>query len=156
MGVLDFLFGQSNKLQDNSKRTQLYFRDDGRFCFRKLPVYAGALVRKKGDRLIEGWEHHYNNQFSFDGYNNISGDLVTINSARDVIHDPHDIVNANDKPDKSHKLDQPHIAAMATSAIYEAQKQKPKGLLMDKVTIALMAVLILEGLAFFISRVGGG
>jgi hypothetical protein len=151
--MLDWLFGKANKTQDNSKRTQLYFRDDGKFCFRKLPVISGALVRKKGDNFLEGWEHHYNNQFAFDGFKDIPGDMVTINSARDVVFDPHNIVNPADKPDKSGRLNQPHIASIATSAIYAAQKQKPKGLIMDKVTLGIVIVTILMGLAFFISRV---
>ena len=151
--MLDWLFGRANKLQDNSKRTQLYFRDDGKFTFRKLPVTSGALVRKKGDNFLEGWEHHYNNQFPFNGYKDIPGDMVTINSARDVVFDPFNIVSPADKPDKTGKLNQPHIADIATAAIYAAQKQKPKGLIMDKVTLGIVITTVLMGLAFFISRI---
>ncbi len=142
-------------MMDNPRRTQLYFRDDGKFCFRRLPIIFGALVVKKGDTLVQAWEHNYNNQFSFDGFKDIPADKVTINSARDVVFDPFNIVDPKDKPDKTGRLNQPHISAIATSAIYRAQKQRPKGLLMDKVTIALGIVLVLEGLAFFISRVAG-
>jgi hypothetical protein len=112
-------------------------------------------VRKKGDQLVEGWEHHYNNQFAFNGYKDIPADMVTINSARDVVFDPFNIVDPGEKPDKTGRLNQPHIASIATSAIYAAQKQKPKGLLMDKFSLGLIIVLVLMGLAFFIRMVAG-
>jgi len=153
--MLDWLFGKANKNADNAKRTAFHNRDDGKFCFRKLLIYQGALVRKKGEQFIEGWEHHYNNQFSFDGFKDISADMVTITTARDVLYDPFNIVNSNDKPDKSGKISQAYISERANSAIYDAQKQKPKGLMGDKVTIGLLIVDGLLALAFFITRVAG-
>lgn len=153
--MLDWLFGKTNKAQNISKRTQLYFRDDYKFCFRKLPVFAGALVRKSGDNYIEGWEHYYNNQFMFDGYKDIPGDMVTINSERDIIFDPYNIIDAEKKPKLHGELNQKHIKQIATTAIYENQKQKKKGLLMDKVTAGLLIVLVLMGMAFFIRMVAG-
>ena len=153
--VLDWLFGKANKMRDNSTRTQLYFRDDGKFCFRKLPVFKAALIIKKADIITDAWEHRYDNQLPFDGYAGISGDMVTISTARDTLYDPFNIVNKSEKPDplKRGEAAQKYISGVANAAIREAQKQKPKGLLMDKLSMALAGAVVLFALAIFISKV---
>lgn len=142
-------------MTDNAKRTQLYFRDDGKFCFRKLPVYKAALIIRKQDRITDAWEHRYNNQFAFPGFAGIPGDMVTISTPRDTLYDPFNIVNKSDKPDpgKGGAADQTYIAQVANAAIREAQKQKPKGLIADKLAIAGIITIILFALAIFIGKV---
>lgn len=151
--MLEQLFAIGNKNQDNSKGSQLYFRNDEKFFFRKVPIISGALVRKKGEQFIEAWLHRPNNQFIFDGYKNMPGGKITVSSARDVVFDPFDIISKEDKPDKTGEIKQNFITKMSNNAIYAAQKQKVKGMIMDKVTLGIVIVTVLMGLAFFISRI---
>lgn len=153
--MLDWFFGKVNKMSDTAKRTQLYVRDDGRFCFRKLKVYKIALVIKKADRIIDAWLHRYNNQFAFPGFNNIPGDMVTISTQRDILYDPFNVVSNADKPDpeKNGVASQDYITQVFDASVREAQKQKPKGLMGDKLTYAGIAVIVLFAVGIFITWV---
>lgn len=87
------------------KRTQLFFRDDGKFQFRKLELEDTFLVEKNKDDVVQkGWKHFYRNQFPFEGYKGIPADMVTMSFARDVLLDPYDLVETRDKPDKGKGL----------------------------------------------------
>ena len=86
------------------KRTQLHFRDDGAFEFRRLEIEDTFLVEKKNDEIIKGWKHFYRNQFPFAGYKGIKPDQVTLSYDRDIILDPYNLVDEKDKPDKHRKI----------------------------------------------------
>ncbi len=87
------------------QRTQLHFRDDGTFQFRRLEIEETFLVEKKDDVITRGWKHFYRNQFPFPGYKNIKADQVTLSFDRDIILDPFGIVEKEkEAPDKSKKI----------------------------------------------------
>lgn len=70
------------------KKTQLYFRDDRKFQFRKLPLEHSCLVEKEDGKYARAWKHFYGAELPFPGYKNISADSVTLGFARDIILDP--------------------------------------------------------------------
>lgn len=82
------------------KRTQLFFRGDGRFEFRRMELEDAILVEKnKEGEVTSGWPHFYQAQYPFPGYKNIPADMVTLSHARDIILDPHKLVPINELPD---------------------------------------------------------
>jgi len=155
--MLDWLMGKSNKMVNNPKRTQLFFRDDYTFAFRKLPIVESFMIEGKKDKPTKAWRHFFKLQFPFDGYRNIPADAVSIGFDRDIFYDPFNVLDTKEKPakgfDGTAALRKPWVQEIATAQVYKHQQQKPKGLLMDKVTVGLMIVLVLMGLAFFLDRV---
>jgi hypothetical protein len=81
------------------KRTQLYFRDDAKFLFRKQDIIDTFLVDKKDNAIVNGWKHFFKNQFPFAGFKNIPADMVTISFARDIIFDPYNLVSKQERPE---------------------------------------------------------
>lgn len=155
--MLDWLFGKTNIMVNNPKRTQLFFRDDYTFNFRRLPIYKGFFIVGKKDKPLAAWAHKFNLQFNFNGHNRISADAVSIGFDRDILFDPFDILKDDEKPKKgigkTDFLKQKWVSDIATSSVYEHQQQKPKSLIMDRVTLGLTVVLVMMGLAFFISKI---
>ncbi len=89
------------------KRTQLYFRDDGKFVFRKLDIEDTFLAEKnKEGAIVNGWKHFYKNQFPFPGGMGIAADMVTLSFSRDIILDPYGIVKETEKPTKGFLKDE--------------------------------------------------
>jgi len=60
------------------KKTQLYFRDDNKFEFRKMPLKYSCFLEKKGEAIKRAWRHSYAGQYAFSGYKTISADTVTL------------------------------------------------------------------------------
>jgi hypothetical protein len=142
-----------------SKRTTLHFYDDESFSFRKLSIKDTLFILKEGDKIVKAWCHFFKMQFQFNGYKGIPGDQVTITYDRDVLYDPYNILSPDEKPNRSGKLNQPYIAGVSTSKIYEAQKQKKSSMMMDRITWALIAIIGVECLVLLIGRIscsGGG
>jgi hypothetical protein len=148
MGIKSWLTGTG---AISIKRTVLHFYDDESFIFKKLTIKDGCFLWKEADKYIKATCHFFKLQFAFPGYHGITGDQVTISFDRDILYDPHNILKADEKPDKTGLLSQKWVSRIATSKIYEAQKQKPGSLLMDKITWFLGSALALLSLAFFIS-----
>ena len=127
------------------KRTQLFFRDDGKFTFRKLFIEDTFLVEKRGDDIVKGWKHFFKLQFPFAGLKGIAADMVTLGFDRDIILDSYNLVDENDKPDKHRKInDNDWITDVAEGQRYKAQNKPGSMLLLDKITVFLgVAVLII-------------
>lgn len=131
------------------KRTQLHFRDDGKFTFRKLNIEDTFLVEKRGDDIIKGWKHFFKLQFPFAGLGGkikgIGADMVTLGFDRDIVLDPFNIVEDKDKPDKHKKIDENKwITDVAEGQRYKAQNKPGSRLLVDKVILLLgVATLII-------------
>ena len=82
------------------KRTQLFFRSDGKFEFRRMELEDAMIVEKNKDgEIISGWPHFYQAQYPFPGYKNIPADMVTLSHARDIILDPHKLVPIDELPE---------------------------------------------------------
>ncbi len=130
------------------KRTQLFFRDDGKFVFRKLFIEDTFLVEKVQDDIIKGWKHFYKLQFPFAGLKGISPDMVTLGFDRDIILDLYSIVDDKDKPDKLKKINENDwITDVADGQRYKAQNKPRSTLLADKITIMIGACVLLLVLA---------
>jgi hypothetical protein len=142
----------------SSKRTTLHFYDDESFGFRRLPIKDTFFILKEGDKVKKAWCHYFKTQFQFNGYRGFSGDNVTITYDRDIFYDPYNILKPTEKPDKTGRLNQAYISRIATSKIYEAQKQKKSSMMMDRVTWGLLGIIGTECLVLLVSRIscGGG
>lgn len=138
------------------KRTQLYFRDDGQFAFRKLEIEDTFLVEKKDSAITHGWKHFFGLQFPFAGKKGIKADMVTLGFSRDIVLDPFNIIDESEKPEKHKKINEnPWVSEVAESRVYKHQVAGQKMALYDKVTLILGGLTALVVLAIIICVVGG-
>lgn len=138
------------------KRTQLYFRDDGQFQFRKLEIEDTFLVEKKDGAILRGWKHFFSLQFPFAGKRGIAADMVTLGFSRDIVLDPFDIIPSDEKPEKHKKLnDNPWVSEVAESRVYKHQVAGQKMLLYDKITLGLGVLTGMVVIAIILCVVGG-
>ena len=135
--------------------TQLYFRDDGGFIFRKLDIEDGFLVLKdKNSKVIKAWLMRYKLLHRFDGYKNIGADKVTVSFGRDIMFDPFKLLNPNEAPVKGDDLQKLFIRKIATAKCYKHEHEAKGSNVMDRlqvvmgVTIVLLAVGLLLKAAF--------
>lgn len=127
------------------RRTQLFFRDDGKFIFRKLFIEDTFLVEKKDKEIIKGWKHFYKLQFPFPGYKGIPADMVSLGYDRDIVLDPYNIVDQKEKPDKLKRINaNSWITDVAEGQRYKHQIKPGSMLLLDKITVFIgVATLII-------------
>lgn len=89
------------------KKTQLFFKDNGHFVFRKLDLEDSSMLDKKGSVSERAFRHSYAGEYMFGGYKNMSADAVTLGFPRDIFLDPHDKIPVTDsvsgKPDSKNK-----------------------------------------------------
>lgn len=138
-------------------RTQLFFRDDGKFQFRKLLIEDTFLVEKVAGEIVKGWKHFFQLQFPFAGMKGIAADMVTLGGSRDIILDPYGLVGDNEKPDKNKKINEnPWITEIAESRIYKHATKKPSMQIYDKITLVLGALTTLLVLGILYVTMAGG
>lgn len=125
------------------KRTQLYFRDDGSFIFRKLEVEDGFLVERKNGEIIKAWMMKYNLLIRFDGAKGISSDMVTISFARDILFDPFDKLKLGEKPDKGNKLIKTFVSKIAEAKCYRHELKAKGNNMVDRIVIFMGATMVL-------------
>jgi len=133
------------------KRTQLFFRDDGKFTFRKLTIQDTFMVEKKGDDILKGWKHFFKLQFPFAGYKGMQPDMVSLAYDRDIILDPYGIVAENDKPDKRKKMNEnPWITEIAETQRYKHQSNPSSQFVADKIVLIVGGFTFLMVIGIFI------
>jgi hypothetical protein len=160
MGLFDWI-------GTKEKRTQLYFRDDGKFMFRSLELEDAIMVTKKDDSVVAGWEHHFNNQFPFTGLKGIPADMVTLGYSRDTILDPYGLVEreqlgkgvltklAIKATGKQVNPAQPWLAAIGHARRLKIMAKRGKQSSADKIIWILGSVLILEVIGILIKFAQG-
>jgi hypothetical protein len=141
------------------KGTQLYFRDDGSFQFRKLLIEDEALVEKNDASVVlKAWKMLYKLLKQFDGYKGIAADNVTISFGRDIIFDPFNQLNETEKPSKGKALKKDFIKNIAEAKCYMHEKTAKPSLIMDRFTLFLGGTMIIMaiGLMAKIALTRGG
>jgi len=129
------------------KRTQLYFRDDGNFIFRKLDIEDGFLVEKnKQGEVIKAWMMRYKLLKRFDGYGSIGADMVTVSFARDIVFDPFDQLKDSEKPDKGANLIKDFVRKIAEAKCYRHEMTAKGSLLAEKIVVFMGATMVLLAL----------
>ena len=129
------------------KRTQLYFRDDGSFIFRKLDIEDGFLVEKnKSGEIIKAWMMRYKLLKRFDGYGNIGADMVTISYARDIVFDPFSQLKDSETPGKGNSLIKDFVRNIAEAKCYRHEMSAKGSLFADKIVIYMGVVMVLLAL----------
>lgn len=130
LGIILFVLWRKKALvfAGKEKRTQLYFREDGKFHFRKLEVEDTFLVEKRNGKRFSAWKLAYKLQLPFAGFKDIKRDNVTVSFARDIIFDPFDVLPAAEKPDRSKNISKPWITSIAESQGYTAQHESSRKL----------------------------
>ncbi len=135
--------------------TQLFFRDDHKFHFRRIALQDTAMVVKNNNVILSGWKHFFQNQFPFNGYKGVKTNLgykggikaamITLAYARDIIYDPFNIIPAEEKPEKTKrgKLDKAWITNIAETQIYKARNKPVKTLVMDLIVGGLLIALMI-------------
>lgn len=129
------------------KRSQLLFRDDGKFTFRKMNIVKTFLVEIKDKVIIKGWKHFYKLQFPFPGHGKIPADQITLGFVRDVVLDPYGIIPPQEKPALGVAAkDNKFISDVAESKCYELQAKPQRATLLERISMfigsALMLVII--------------
>lgn len=129
------------------KRTQLYFRDDGTFIFRKLDIEDGFLVEKNAQKdIVKVWMMRYKLLSSFDGYKGIGADMVTLSFARDIVLDPFNQLNEGEKPDKGDSLIKSFVTKIATAKCYKHEQTAKGSLFIDKLVLFMGLTMVLLAL----------
>lgn len=129
------------------KRTQLYFRDDGGFQFRPLDIENTFLVeRGKGKEVNKAWMLRYKLLKRFNGFKNISADMVTVSYARDIVFDPFRQLNDSEKPEKGKALIKDFIKKIAEAICYQHERTAKGSTFTDKITLYLGITMVLLAL----------
>ena len=126
------------------KRTQLHFRDDGMFEFRKLEIEDGFLAEKQQQMVTAAWLMIYKLQKRFRGYGKIGSDMVTISFDRDIVLDPFDQLSDAEKPEKGNDLKKKFVKNIATAKCYRHEHGKKPKTLMDKLVMYMGTAIVLE------------
>jgi len=130
------------------QRTQLYFRDDGRFIFRKLDIENTFLVEKtKTGEASKAWMLRYKLLKRFDGFKGIGADMVTVSYARDIVFDPFSQLKVNEKPEKGKGLIKEFIKKIATSICYQHERTAKGTTFVETITLFLGVTMVLLALA---------
>lgn len=150
------MFGGSTE-----RKTQLYFRDDRKFHFRKLPLKYSCLVEMDGDRMKRGWKHFYGSEFAFSGYKGISADTVTLGFPRDIILDPYDKIAKGDDVSKKPDLKNPAslirwIAKIAENMRHIYRAKRTVSTRMNPLDWIMIGIICVEALAWLIRYTTGG
>lgn len=146
--ILDKILSNLTGAIPKERRTQLYFRDDGSFQFRKLFVEDTFLVEKVNQNIVKGWKLLFKLQFPFDGYKALSADMVTLGYSRDIILDPYGIVSEAEKPEPGmDKLNKSWITQIAEAQLYKQRNKAKPMLLVNKITLFLGISLVIQVLA---------
>jgi hypothetical protein len=117
------------------KRTQLHFRDDGQFQFRKLDILDGFLVEKEQELVVKAWLLFYKLQKRFKGYKKIGSDMVTVSYDRDIVLDTFGQLKDAEKPEKGANLKKDFVSKIATAKCYKHEHGGKKKTLMDKMVM---------------------
>lgn len=133
------------------KRTQLYFRDDGGFLFRKLLVEDTFLVEKtNAQETNKAWMMRYKLLKRFDGFKNIGADMVTISYARDIVFDPFRQLNQSEKLEKGKQLVKGFVKKIAEAKCYQHERSAKGSLFAEKIMLYLGICIVVLALAFAI------
>lgn len=128
-------------------KTQLYFRDDNKFEFKKREVKFSCLVAKVRDELTHAWKHFFNNQYYFAGYKRISADTVTLGYSRDIILDPFNRVPIGIEPGEKPKAEKQSlrdwIAKVATTQRHTFSSKRQQSRSSDVINWSLAVVLLI-------------
>ncbi|MFC2060612.1 hypothetical protein ACFLTZ_05965 [Chloroflexota bacterium] len=141
------------------RKTQIYFRDNHKFRFRKLFLDYSSLLEKDRGELKRGWRHTFAGEYYFPGHKGMTADSVTLGFARDIFLDPHDKVPVRDS-DTSGKPGLDNVAKwIARIATNQRQIYMPAGnkqTVSDAINIGLLGVLVLMVVGWLIRFAGGG
>ncbi len=124
--------------------TQLYFRDDGGFLFRKLDIEDSFLVEKnKAHEIIKSWMMKYKLLKRFEGYKGIGADRVTISFGRDIVFDLFDQLAKAERPEKGDNLIKGFIKKIATAKCYQHERKAKGSLVAEKIVVFMGSIGVL-------------
>ena len=128
--------------------TQLYFRDDVGFQFRKLDIEDTFLVEKNPQKeAIKAWMLRYKLLRRFDGFKGIGADMVTVSYGRDIVFDPFRQLNDGEIPEKGKARIKTFITKIAEAKCYQHERTAKGSTLADKVVVYMGIVMVLLALA---------
>lgn len=125
---------------------QLYFRDDGGFLFRKLPVENSLLQEKKNNVCKVAWMMPYKLLKKFEGHKSFPHGKVLICYGRDILMDPFDQLSDKEKPERGRSLIKSYVSDIANATIYK-HEAAPKKTIMDKMVLYMGITMVVFGLA---------
>lgn len=126
------------------KRTQLHFRDDGQFEFRKLEIEDGFLVEKEQDVVTKAWLMFYKLQKRFGGYRKIGSDMVTVSFDRDIVLDIFGQLSDAEKPERGSDLKKSFVKNIAEAKCYRHEHGKKPRTLIDKLVLFMGVAILME------------
>jgi len=139
------------------KGTQVLIRDDLSFQIRKLDIEDDALVEKDNNHVVRrAWMMYYKLLKKFNGYKNVSADMVTISFGRDVVYDPLGQLEENEKPERGPELKKDSTSKIATSKCYKHEVYAKPSIFLDKTLGFMGTTMILLGIAIGLRAAFGG
>ena len=142
------IFGITNVKE---QRTQLYFRDDGGFHFRKLDIEDGFLVEKNARKeIVKAWILRYKLLKNFTGYGHIAADKLTLSYARDIIFDPFSQLEGGEKLTKGEELKKDFVRKIAEAKCYKHEHEAKGNQSINKIIMFEGVVMVILALVMFI------
>lgn len=135
-----------------TKVRQLYFYDDLSFKFIKRELENSCLIEKAQEKIVRAWKHFFSNEYSFQGYKNISAGPVTPGFSRDIILDPFDKIprgaGVNNKPETTDVSLKKWIAKIAENMRYIHRARRTTSTMMNPIEWVLIGILAVEVIAW--------
>ena len=106
------------------------------------------LIEKiNNDEANKAWMMRYKLLKRFNGFKNIGADMVTLSYARDIVFDPFNQLNINEKPEKGKALVKDFIKKIAEAKCYQHERTAKGSTLSDKITLFIGITMVLLALA---------
>ena len=140
--------------------TQLFFKANRHFVFKKMPLKYSCLLEMDGERIKRGFKHFFGSEIPFRGYKNIPAAAVTLGFERDIILDPFNKIPTSkstdpaigEKPDiKSKDNLFKWLAKVATNQLFIYRAKRGTDSHTNWISIALGSVLIIMIIGWLVS-----
>ena len=130
-------------------KTELYFKDNRNFVFKKRELYNSCLVeRGTENKLVRASKHFFSCEIPFPGYKKIPADMVVLGFSRDIILDPFNKVpqgtELNSKPQKEKNAVKAWIAKIAENQRHIYRAKRETNVWTNRLTWIFIGIVIVE------------
>ena len=142
-------------------KTELFFRDNRNFIFKKHELYNSCLVERGPENVLtRAVKHFFSCEIPFPGYKNIPADMVVLGFSRDIILDPFNKVpqgtEVNTKPNPKEKDSvKKWIAKIAENQRHIYRAKRETHVWTNRLTWVFIVIIIFELLIWALAFLRG-
>lgn len=142
-------------------KTELYFKDNRNFIFKKRELYNSCLVeRGPENKLTRAVKHFFSCEIPFPGYKKIPPDMVVLGFSRDIILDPFNKVpigeEVNKKPNPQDKISlRKWIARIAENQRHIYRALRETHVWTNRLTWVFIIIIVIELFLWALSFIRG-